>query len=937
MRRTLGSALLPLFPILPLTFLACSSSSIAVAPADTGADTGAEASSIDPDEFIAQLPLSCAFDCANGCPEEATGPFVCPSMDDWSKLPHDPTACGAGPTTPTPVTGKCTVAPPSGEALRKAGPVAGQAGTWVLPDGHRMTPAGAEALLTDATHVGGFPVSLTPVTSTHYALIVDAGYGEHLVRSIDLTALAAGGSNVIISTVQVPRANWGLAVRAGATGKHTAYVAGGDSGKVNVLEIDDATGVLTLGTPIDLGTQNVGGKLQPFFSQGLAVTGDGKRLVVGGVKSPEGRVVSLEAGSFGSILFRPLLGGAEQYGAFVDPADTTGEVAYVPLWGSARVVVLDLATGTIKQSIPTGKNPQGIAFLDARWMVVADSDGDALTIVDRVAQAAVATVPVAVAKAGDPPALRGYGPSTIAWDATTKRLYVTEAVINAVEVFDVDVSGSAPVLSSRGRIPTSWWPTDVALDAAGSRLLVLDGRGHGVGSGRTGKRFDPGYGEIAESMHGSVQSIDLAALDAAALATLTAQVKKNADLANVGGYPVPTCPSGAPDDFPVPATNTQGASKTIKHVVFVVRENKNFDGVFGDLGPPGGEVDGHADLVLAPGKMAQIYPNLRGIAKKWTVADNYYTDAEYSNQGHVWATYGRTTDYVERTWMIGAAGYGRDAGGGLTDAGRAEEGSVFQWLVSQKFEFDILGEGTGLPSPPTDGSRNPLDVHYPGIAQNIGLEDVTKSCYFAARARVKCDLHGFVYMTLPNDHTFGGGGGRPTPETMIAVNDEATGATLDALGRSPFWQDTLVIVTEDDPQDGGDHVDLHRTPIVFAGPWVKKGYVAHGHYDVASLIKLFANIHGLPYPNEVVARAPLPLEMFTSTPDYATWTVVPRTEPRACNGTSSSFAYQAQSWDFDEIDEQPGLGAQVRRMLKATPAERGPMLPRVPGAPKRDD
>jgi hypothetical protein len=303
----------------------------------------------------------------------------------------------------------------------------------------------------------------------------------------------------------------------------------------------------------------------------------------------------------------------------------------------------------------------------------------------------------------------------------------------------------------------------------------------------------------------------------------------------------------------------------------------------------------------------------------------------------VWTTYGRTSDFVERTWMIGAAGYGRDAGGGLTPAGRPEEGSVFEWMVAQKFDFDILGEGTGLPAPPTDGSHNPLDGQYPGIAQNIGLEDVTKSCYFAARARVKCDLRPFVYVTLPNDHTFGGGGGRPTPETMIAVNDEATGSLLDALGRSPFWKDTLVIVTEDDPQDGGDHIDLHRTPIVFAGPWVKKGYVAHGHYDVASLIKLFAHLYGLPYPNAAVARAPLPMEMFTSTPDYATWTVKPRTEPRACNGTGSSFAVRAQQWDFDEIDEQPGLGAQVRQMLRASPAERGPLLQKVEGAPPKDD
>lgn len=905
----------------------CSSSSGGAA-----VDAGGEPS-LELDQFMADLPRSCAFDCTDGCPDESVGPFACPAMGDWAKLPHDPSLCGAGPVTPTPASGKCTVAAASGEAIRKAGPIAGQPGVWVLPDGHRMTPAGREVLLQDSSHVGGFPVSVAVIPSTHYALTVDAGYGEHLVRAVDLTALAAGGSAVIVSSVVVPRANWGVAIRAGAPGKHQAFVAGGDSGNINVLEIDDATGALTLGAPIDLGKQTAGGSTRPFFSQGLAVTADGKRLVVGSVRSPETAVVSLESGSYGAVLFRPNLGGAEQYGAFVDPADTTGEVAYVPLWGGARIVVLDLATGAVKKSIPTAKNPQGVAFLDARWMVVAGSDGDALTLVDRVAGAAVGSVPIVVGKPGEPAPLRGWSPSALAWDAARKRLYVAEPSVNAVEIFDVDLAGAAPILTSRGRVPTSWWPTDLAIDPIGQRLLVLDGRGHGVGSGRSGKRFDPGHGEIAESMSGTLQSVDLTTLDATALAALSKQVDANADLAGVAGYPTPSCPAGA-DDFPIPASNTSGGSRSIKHVVFVVRENKTFDGVLGDLG---GDVDGDPALVLAPGRMDRLWTNFRGIGRRWAVGDNYYTDAEYSNQGHVWTTYGRTTDFVERTWMIGAAGYGREAGGGLTPAGRAEEGSVFEWMMAQKFDFDILGEGTGLPAPPTDGSHNPLDGQYPGIAQNIGLEDVTKSCYFAARARVKCDLRPFVYVTLPNDHTFGGGGGRPTPETMLSVNDEATGALLDALGRSPFWKDTLVIVTEDDPQDGGDHVDLHRTPIVFAGPFVKKGYVAHGHYDVASLIKLFAHLYGLPYPNQIVARAPLPTEMFTSTPDYEAWTLVPRSEPRACNSTGSSFALRAQHWDFDEIDEQPGLGAQVRTMLRASPAERGPMLPKVAGAPPKDD
>ena len=892
------------------------------APPDTGPTIGT-------DDYVRGLPTSCAFDCVNGCPAEQTGPFVCPALDDWSKLPHED-VCGNGePTSPTPTTGACSANEPSGEAIRKAGPIDGSPGKWVLPDGHRLTPAGTEVVLADGKHVGGFPVSLAIVPGTRRAITIDAGFGDHVARTIDLDALAAGkGDASILSSLTLPRANWGVVVRASATtGTHRVYVSGGDSGKVYALDLDDTSGALSLvdGKAIDLGTvTGSDGKSSRFFSAGIAVTPDGKKLVATSVSSADARIFSLDDATYGKELARPGLGRSEQFGVAIDPADATGEIAWITMWGDARVVGVDVASGTVKTSIPTAKNPEGMAFLDTRWLVVADADGEALTLVDRVAATAAATVPVAKAGA-DGVTRNGWSPTALVYDAVDHRLYVAEAVVNAVEVFDVAIpsTGEPPILTSRGRIPSSWWPTDLALDDAAGKhaLLVLDGRGHGTGAG-TGTKYAPGDGEIAQVMRGSLQSIDLASLD---LAAASKQVDDNAALGSTPGYPTVTCKGGAPYDFPVPLTNTSGPSTRIKHIVLVIRENKNFDGLLGDLG---GGVDGEPADVLVPGQMEALLPNFRAIGRTWSVLDDYYTDAEYSSQGHVWATYGRTSDFTERSWLIAASDKGRTISGGLTDVGRPPEGSVFEWLLANHVEFDIIGEGTGLPSPPKDGRRNPLDSTYP--VQNIGLEDVDKSCYVTARARVLCDLHDFVYLTLSNDHTFGGGNGRPTPETMMAVNDEATGALLEGLTRSPFWKDTLLIVTEDDPQDGADHVDLHRTPIVFAGPFVKKGYVAHGHYDVASLIKLLAHVRGLPYPNEVVARAPLPLEMFTSTPDYAPYVMKPRTWPRACN-SASAFSSEAAMWDFAEIDEQLGLGVHVRRMLRATPKERGPLVDKVEG------
>jgi hypothetical protein len=377
-----------------------------------------------------------------------------------------------------------------------------------------------------------------------------------------------------------------------------------------------------------------------------------------------------------------------------------------------------------------------------------------------------------------------------------------------------------------------------------------------------------------------------------------------------------TCPAGA-DDFPVPSSNTAGPSKSITRIVFVVRENKGYDGVFGDL--PGGNGEATYTLKTATSDMDGIWHNLRSLARTFATSDNYYTDAIYSTQGHMWATYGRTNDFNERTWAV--SGSGRNArvipGGGVISVGKPVEGSLFDWLAQNHVQHDLLGEIVG--SPEVDNQVPPaVDGRYPGGPfQNIGSNDLPKACYVAGRARVRCDLGSFVYMTLPNDHTFGVSSSNPSPETFCAVNDEATGIAIDALSHTPEWAHTLVVVTEDDPSQGGEHVDSHRAPIVFVSPWVKHGYVSHTHVDVASLHKLFAHVLGIPYPNAIVANAALPLDLFTSTPDYAPYTYAPRTWPLACGkGASQHEEALTRAWDFSDPDEQPGLDSQVTRWMR---------------------
>jgi hypothetical protein len=238
-----------------------------------------------------------------------------------------------------------------------------------------------------------------------------------------------------------------------------------------------------------------------------------------------------------------------------------------------------------------------------------------------------------------------------------------------------------------------------------------------------------------------------------------------------------------------------------------------------------------------------------------------------------------------------------------------EEGGIFDWLSKNKIDFDNMGELL---------SGAPLDQGF-GLVSTSGAQPDTKgACYIAGRARLLCDMKPFSYVWLVNDHTLGGKAGAPNPGLMVSVNDEATGMIVDAISHSPMWKSSLIIVIEDDPQDGADHVDAHRSIAVFASPWVKRGYVTNTHFDVQSLHKLFAHIYGIPYNNRTTADAALPFDLFTSTPDYTPFDYQPRSYTDVtCNAAGSKHALEAeaQHWDFSEPDDQPGLSAQIWEML----------------------
>ncbi len=860
-------------------------------------DAGCEADLTTPEGYAKALKCgefrSCVYKCG-GC-SEPEQPYACPALRPWKVMAHAD-ACGDfdGTKQPAPVTGVCTATMPSGDAVGVAGPDTTNPRRLHLPDGHFIEPAGNEQVLHPKGVASGFPLNVILVPGSVFAIVSDGGVDDNALYAVDLDKLAAG-QPAVVSTVVFPsptQLEFGLAFAS----PNRIFASGGADGTAYAFTIDLGTGALARlpSADVGLGPSTSGSAATMKWHAGaLAMSVDGASLVV----VPSTGESALRVIDLGRT--KPEvsidLGAKEIFDVIRDPSDAGGATFWVTALDTRSLLRVDLATRTVTARLPTGKNPEGIAFLDSTHVAVAASDDDTIAVYDPVSGQALQTLHL------DENGRTGAQPGALAYDPATRRLYATLSGVNALAVLDFDLGGS---LTLGGKVPTAWWPTAVRVRQDGS-LVVLTGKGHGSGPATLAEAEDDGA-----LTHGSIALVPRPS--AADLVGMTAIAQASRRTTTDLGYPTVICPAGAAYDFPIPLTNSGAVSAQIKHVVYVVRENKTFDSVFGDLKG----VNGDPTLVMSPGKMDEYWANARAIGGANTLFDNYYTDAEQSLQGHIWNTYGRSTDFIERTWSATWGRHTRQPTAGIdTVVGSPREGSLFAWAERNEISYDDMGEIVGL-------AANGFDPGYPGLIYAQAVPDTEKACYVAARARATCDLKSITYVGLPNDHTLGLQALAPTPQLMIAVNDEATGMLLDALSHSPIWATTLFIVTEDDPQGGADHVEDHRTPLFMASPWLKRGFVSKTHIDASSLHKLFAHIFARPYQSEEVADAALPFDAFTSTPDFTPYTYKPHSTPTACNPGGTKQASLAAQWDFTDPDDQPGLSGQVSKHMRAMGASK---------------
>ncbi|MGD9557748.1 MAG: bifunctional YncE family protein/alkaline phosphatase family protein [Mangrovibacterium sp.] len=532
---------------------------------------------------------------------------------------------------------------------------------------------------------------------------------------------------------------------------------------------------------------------------------------------------------------------------------------------------------------------------------------------------------------------RGAIPFGLALSPDNQRLYVACSGINAVAVVDVKK------LRTIGYIPTGWFPAKLKVSNDGRKLIVANAKGFGSGpnGGAAFERRQEGS-YIGSLMKGTVQVLDIPSdqeLDA-----YTRQVVSN----NFHFEKAGSEKFAWRKNNPVPLYPGEKESP-IRHIVFISKENRTYDEVFGQLGNAKG------DPALARYGSGVSFKNSKGtdsvqhadvmvnhlkLAREFAVSDNFYVDSDVSADGHRWlvntypnewtetctaASYGGNRKFVFNSKAPGVYAM-NGAAGAIYPEDYNEAGSMWDHLERNEIDFYNFGfsimfepaiyeaqykhEGVRqyinfpLPQPIWDRTSKLYPTYNTAIPDQFRIDQFQKE--FQQKWMNGTDtMPALLTVIIPNDHGAGERpeAGYPFRESYMADNDLAVGRIVEFLSRTPYWKNMLIVITEDDAQNGVDHVDAHRSILMLASPWVKRNYVSHGHYSFGSIFKTFWNILGLPYLNQYDAGATDLADFFTETPDFKPYPAL-AADPRFFDPQKALDPFD-ENFDWKALEESP--------------------------------
>ena len=681
---------------------------------------------------------------------------------------------------------------------------------------------------------------------------------------------------------------------------------------------------------------------------GLALAADGASLFVCGMLSNRLLEIDARTGELrrsvevgvapwdvvlaGGCAFVSNFGGRRPGpGDLVGPAGRGTTVRVDPLRHIASegsVSVVDLASGAVVAETLTGLHAGDLAVSpDGRFVVCANGGSDNLTVLDARDGRVVDTIWLKP----KPSDLLSASPNALAFAPDGARLYVANGTQNALAVvdFDPDERGDSRLL---GMIPVGWFPGAILFDAARRQLVSANVKGLGLGRERTEGRA-PEFN--SHQYHGSISLCPLP--DDELLERLTVQVDVGLRRDAVAHAMLPPRSGVAPRAIP----ERIGEPSLIEHVVYVIKENRTYDQVLGDL------PEGRGDPSLCVFGEA-ITPNQHALARQFVLLDNTYCSGILSADGHQWSTTAFATDYMEKSF----AGFPRSYPDGMgedEDDALAYSPAGFLWdhVLARRLSLRNYGEFCAPKVRWRDAARKgepdflacwrasrgetddvvfesapmvpSLVPHSPTgyVGWNMAVPDQYRADFFLrelAEFEARGEFPRLTLICLPNDHTSGTSEGSPTPAACMADNDLAFGRIVEGLSRSRFWPKLAILAIEDDPQAGWDHVSGYRTTCYVVSPYAKRGVTVGTQYNTTSILRTIEQILGIPPMNHFDASATPMSDCFTDVADLAPYSALPvGVRLDEMNPGSAAIAdpvlredaLASASIDFSQVDKAP--------------------------------
>lgn len=591
--------------------------------------------------------------------------------------------------------------------------------------------------------------------------------------------------------------------------------------------------------------------------------------------------------------------------------------------------------GEMVEDIPAvgGSSPNSLAVTD-RYVFVSNGTNDNISVIDLEHDTIRTQIPLKLHDAVKQ--FRGVIPFGLAVSPDQKRLYVAESGVNAIGVIDI------PSLKVVGHIPSGWFPAKIEITPDGKTLVASNAKGFGSGP-NGGKKFREGKegSYIGNLMKGSVSVMEIP--QDGQLDGLTQQVISNnyriEDYENVRNSRL---------NNPVPVFGGEKESP-IKYLVFISKENRTYDEVFGQVKKAKGDASiaryGYKATFYNRNRSTKVtrstvMPNHLKLAGEFSISDNFYVDSDVSADGHRWlvntypnewvestvpASYGGNRSYNEKSKAPGSLGMNGSAGA-IYPEDYNEAGSMWDHLERNNVDFYNFGFGTMFEPAFYDESFKYTGIkHYVNFpvprpmysrtsrtypTYNTAIPDQFRVQQFISEFDEKwvkpgVEMPSIITVIIPNDHGAGERpeAGYPFRESYMADNDLAVGRIVEYLSHTPYWKNMAIVITEDDAQNGVDHIDAHRSILMVISPWAKRNFVSHRHHSFGSIFKTFWNILGLPYLNQYDAAANDFADMFTDVPDFTPYRAE-RVDPRIFD-PQKALTPLDEKFDWDAVKNSP--------------------------------